>query len=97
MSEARPPRVVVTRPAAQAELWVERLRARGIAAEALPLIEIAASDDTAALAAAWAELASYRLVVFVSANAVVHFFAARPAAIAWPEGLEAAAPGSGTG
>jgi len=96
VNEARPPRVVVTRPAAQAEVWVERLRARGIAAESVPLIEIAPGDDAAALAARWSELASCRLVVFVSANAVLHFFAARPAAIAWPEGLDAAAPGSGT-
>ena len=41
-------------------------------------------------------MAACRLVVFVSANAVLHFFAARPAGLAWPEGVEAGAPGSGT-
>ena len=41
VSAARLPRLLVTRPAAQAEPWVERLRARGIDAVALPLIEIA--------------------------------------------------------
>jgi uroporphyrinogen-III synthase len=88
--------VLVTRPAAQAKTWVERLRARGIDAEPLPLIEIAAPVDGAALGSAWTELATCRLVVFVSANAVLHFFAARPAGLDWPEGVEAAAPGSGT-
>jgi uroporphyrinogen-III synthase len=62
----------------------------------LPLIEIAAVDDVAALVAAWQALAGYRLIVFVSINAVLHFFAARPAAAAWPTGVLAAAPGPGT-
>lgn len=96
MTSARPPRVLVTRPAAQAETWVERLRERGIAAESLPLIEIAPPADASALRSAWAGLASCRLVVFVSANAVLHFFAERPAENAWPEGAEAGAPGGGT-
>ena len=92
MTTARPSRVLVTRPAAQAGTWVERLRERGIAAEALPLIEIAPPADPSALRSAWAELATCRLVVFVSANAVLHFFAARPAGLAWPEGSDAGAP-----
>src|SRR5207244_580625 len=45
VSAARRARGLVTRPAAQAGMWVEQLRARGINAEALPLIEIAALDD----------------------------------------------------
>lgn len=96
MTSARPPRVIVTRPAAQAALWVERLRERGIDAESLPLIEIAAGADLDAVRRAWSELAEWRLVVFVSANAVLHFFAARPEGVAWPEGCGAGAPGSGT-
>ncbi|MEO7115868.1 MAG: uroporphyrinogen-III synthase [Caldimonas sp.] len=89
-------RILVTRPAAQALPWVERLRARGFDAEALPLIEIAAVDDRGEVREAWHGLASRRLVFFVSANAVEHFFAARPADVEWPEGLEAAVPGPGT-
>jgi uroporphyrinogen-III synthase len=89
-------RVLVTRPAAQGGPWVERLRAAGIEAEALPLIAIVAIEDGDAMRAAWASLATRRLVVFVSANAVLHFFAARPPEAAWPEGLQAAAPGPGT-
>ena len=96
MTTARPARVLVTRPAEQAGPWVERLRERGFAAEALPLIEIAPAADASALHSSWAGLAACRLVVFVSANAVLHFFAARPAGLAWPEGVEAGAPGSGT-
>ncbi|HEY3634064.1 MAG TPA: uroporphyrinogen-III synthase [Caldimonas sp.] len=96
MSAARRARVLVTRPAAQAEAWVEQLRARGIDAEALPLIEIVAVDDRSALQAAWETLAEHSLVFFVSANAVQHFFAARPEPGAWPEGVVAAAPGPGT-
>ena len=96
MSAPLPLRVVVTRPAAQAEAWVARLRERGIDAEALPLIEIAAAEDPAPLVDAWQKIASHRLVVFVSANAVEHFFAARPDAIAWPDDVAAAAPGPGT-
>jgi uroporphyrinogen-III synthase len=90
------PRVIVTRPAAQAASWVHGLAARGIDAVALPLIEIAAASDPAAVRAAWDLIASHRLVVFVSANAVLHFFAARPVDVEWPMPLLAAAPGPGT-
>lgn len=96
MSAAPPLRVLVTRPAAQAAVWVERLRERGIDAESLPLIEIVPVDDPAPLHAAWQEIATFRLVVFVSANAVEQFFAVRPDALAWPDGVDAGAPGAGT-
>ncbi len=94
MTSRRP--VLVTRPAAQASPWVERLRARGLDAESLPLIEIAAVEDPQAIHEAWRGLATRRLVFFVSANAVEHFFAARPDAATWPLDLEAAVPGPGT-
>ena len=96
MTTARPARVLVTRPAGQAGPWVERLRERGVLAEALPLIEIAPAADASSLGSSWAGLATCRLVVFVSANAVLHFFAARPAELDWPDCVEAGAPGSGT-
>ena len=89
-------RVIVTRPAAQAASWVDRLAARGIEAVSVPLIEIVAAPDAGAVRAAWAGLPSRRLVVFVSANAVLQFFAARPGQAAWPMPLLAAAPGPGT-
>ena len=90
------PRVIVTRPAAQAASWLDRLAAHGIDAVAVPLIEIGAAPDAGAVRAAWAGLPSRRLVVFVSANAVLQFFAARPGLAAWPMPLLAAAPGPGT-
>ena len=69
-------RLIVTRPAEQAAAWVVELQALGCDAHALPLIAIAAVDDPAPLRAAGSALARYTLVMFVSANAVQHFFAA---------------------
>ena len=90
------PRLLVTRPTAQAEPWVRELIARGVDAIALPLIEIAPPLDPGPVQAAWAGLGERGLVVFVSSNAVARFFAARPADAAWPASLLAAAPGPGT-
>lgn len=87
--------VLVTRPQAQAAAWVARLAERGIAAHALPLIDIAAPADPAEVDRAWRSLAACRLVVFVSPNAAERFFA-HPAAQAWPAGVLAAAVGPGT-
>ncbi len=69
--------VIVTRPAPDAQRWVAQLQQRGISAEALPLIEIASVCDLTAARAAWTHLDSYAAVMFVSGNAVEHFFAAR--------------------
>jgi uroporphyrinogen-III synthase len=89
-------RVLVTRPQKQAEPWVARLRRAGVEAVALPLIGIAPMADAAPLQGAWAGLAAYRLVVFVSPNAVQYAFAQRPAGQVWPPGTLAGAPGPGT-
>ena len=62
----------------------------------MPLIEIAAPLDPLPVDEAWQGLAARHLLVFVSGNAVARFFAARPAGLAWPPGLLAAAPGPGT-
>jgi len=71
-------RLIVTRPLAQCGLWVEALRAAGFDALALPLIGIGPALDQQALQDAWAVLHGFEAVMFVSANAVDHFFAARP-------------------
>ncbi len=89
-------RVIVTRPAAQATSWVQSLQEQGLAAQALPLMEIAPALDAAAVTSAWQRLAEAQLVMFVSANAVEHFFALRPRDAAWPVGTRAASPGPGT-
>jgi uroporphyrinogen-III synthase len=89
-------RFIVTRPAAQAAGWVQALRAGGAEAVSLPLIGIEPLHDTAGIAAAWRSLPERHLVMFVSANAVEQFFAARPAGVAWPAALAAASTGPGT-
>jgi uroporphyrinogen-III synthase len=89
-------RAIVTRPAAQAQGWVDALRERGVDAVALPLIAIHPVADPAPLQAAWARLGAHALVFFVSGNAVAHFFAQRPPGMAWPPQTLAAAPGPGT-
>lgn len=89
-------RLIVTRPAAQAAAWVQQLQALGHSAQALPLIEIGAVADPAPVQAAWRGLPGKDLVMFVSANAVAHFFALAPAGLAWPQGLRAACTGPGT-
>jgi uroporphyrinogen-III synthase len=68
-------RVIVTRPAAQAGKWVTALRAAGLQALSLPLIEILGPPEPQAVQAVWANLARLQLLMFVSANAVEHFFA----------------------
>lgn len=70
--------VLVTRPSREARLWVDRLRARGLDARALPLIDIAPVRDRQPLREAWARLAGYRAVMFVSGNAVDRFFEEGP-------------------
>ncbi|KGG82513.1 MULTISPECIES: uroporphyrinogen-III synthase [Comamonas] len=74
-------RVLVTRPLHDAKPWVDAFRARGLLAEALPLIGIGPCTDPAAHQALLKarQLAlkpgHYRAVMFVSGNAVQYFFA----------------------
>lgn len=92
------PRVIVTRPAREAARWVAELAARGIAAEALPLIEIVPEPMAGAVAAARGQLGRYDVAMFVSGNAVDGFLrrdavaGPAPAAIA----TRAWSPGPGT-
>jgi uroporphyrinogen-III synthase len=88
-------RVLVTRPVREALRWTGKLQARGYAAHALPLIDIVPAEP-APLVAAWTGLAQYHAVMFVSANAVHAFAAARPAACAWADATRAWATGPGT-
>lgn len=89
-------RVIVTRPAEQAQRFVQQLLSLGVDAAELPLITIAPPADIGAVQAAWHRLGRQALVMFVSANAVVHFFGARPEGCTWPARLRAAATGPGT-
>ena len=70
-------RVIVTRPAHDADVWVARLQQSGWHAQALPLIEIAAVNhpaDISALQQACNSLSDFVACMFVSGNAVEHFF-----------------------
>lgn len=70
-------RVIVTRPAPDAALWVRQLAQAGIAAEAFELIDIApvcSAADVQALEDAWQALDGYAACMFVSGHAVEHFF-----------------------
>jgi uroporphyrinogen-III synthase len=81
--------VVLTRPVHEAERWAARLRERGIEALVLPLLAIGPAPDPAALAAAAVAADRHAALMFVSANAVQGFFAARPhfaSARAWAPG-----------
>ncbi len=91
-------RVLVTRPAREAQRWVHELRLHGINAAALPLIEIGQPPDEDAVRREWARLDRYEAVMFVSGNAVDRFFALRPPSLAqWPRAeTRAWAPGPGT-
>jgi uroporphyrinogen-III synthase len=72
-------RVLVTRPQREALSWVQALQAQGVDAQAFPLIDIVPCPDAGELAAAWHRLSTCSAVMFVSANAVRGFMAARPA------------------
>lgn len=70
-------RVIVTRPAPDADVWVTRLQQYGFNAQALPMIEIVpvcSPADIRAVQQAIDHLNGYTAVMFVSANAVKHFF-----------------------
>ncbi len=81
--DAKAPRVLVTRPALDARHWVQSLQKNGFLAEALPLIEIAPltrAADAEALEQVWHTLGRYSALMFVSSNAVSHFFGSKEAA-----------------
>jgi len=87
--------LLVTRPQPQADDWVHTLREHGVPAHALPLITIVAEPADVA-ASAWSTLATCTMAMFVSPNAVAHFFAQRPPSMPWPPQVWAGSTGPGT-
>jgi uroporphyrinogen-III synthase len=73
------PRVILTRPAGQSRAWRETLQSAGHAVLDWPLIETSATESPQPLVLAWQERKACRAWMFVSAPAVLHFFAHRPA------------------
>lgn len=89
-------RILVTRPAAQAEELAGRIVALGGEPVVFPLLEIGPADDPAPLLDVIARLDTYATIVFISPNAVE--FGLRPilARRGWPAGATAAAIGQST-
>lgn len=85
--------IVVTRPARQAAGLVAQLAALGARPLVVPAIVILPPLDGSALARAHADLATYDLAVFVSANAAEY---GAPSKGQWPGRVRAFAPGPGT-
>lgn len=75
-------RVIVTRPEPEAAKWVDELCRAGLEAHALPLLEMAPASDDGLVREAWERLGSFDAVMFVSGNAVAHFFAFKPEGMA---------------
>jgi uroporphyrinogen-III synthase len=93
-------RLIVTRPARDAQRWVLALAGQGVPAEALPLIEIAPMADAGALERLHGSLGRFAALMFVSANAVDHFFASKTAlaqSVTAPPAIENIANGRGCG
>jgi len=88
--------IVVTRPAEQAGRLTHLLQAAGATVIVFPVIEIRPVADAAAARARLEHLASYDVLVFVSANAVEHGFALLADDAALPANLSVAAVGKGT-
>lgn len=72
-------RVIITRPATEAHKWAAALSDAGYQAVALPLVEVAAAPDPQSVRAAANNLGAFDAAMFVSGNAVEHFFASNPA------------------
>lgn len=85
--------VAITRPFAQTEPMVARLRASGIDARNFPLLDIQPLPDTRELEKVLQRLSDYVMVAFVSPNAID---AAFEHIDHWPAGLIAAVVGEGS-
>ena len=88
-------RVLVTRPAGQADKLLSGIRALGGVAEHIPFLAIEPIDDSGALALMADRLPTYRACIFISANAVSY---ALPVLTTrgWPASVAGAAVGPGT-
>ncbi len=73
-------RVIVTRPENEAHKWAQTLGKAGLQVDVLPMILVQGMDDPRPVVAAWQRLADFDAVMFVSGNAVSHFFESKPTA-----------------
>jgi uroporphyrinogen-III synthase len=87
-------RLLLTRAQAQAQPWTQALRERGHAVQELALIAIHPVPDPQPVLRAWQALHTYDAVMFVSASAIDHFFALRPAGTPFTARAWVTGPGS---
>ena len=73
-------RVIITRPAREAQQWAAAVSDAGYEAVALPLVEVAAAAQPEGVLAVQHQLGRFDAAMFVSGNAVDHFFALNTAA-----------------
>jgi uroporphyrinogen-III synthase len=71
-------RIVITRPAGDAQAWVDALQAAGHQALALPLIEVGPATHLQPVVQAWTQWSEFQAAMFVSAQAVRYFFDSQP-------------------
>lgn len=86
--------VVITRPAAQASALAQRVVTAGFEPLVFPAIAITPADDPRPLVEALAHLERYRLVIFVSPNAIAHALAHLQGP--WPSALPIGVMGPGS-
>jgi len=99
MKPLRGKRILVTRPAEQAEGLARRIREAGGEPVCVPAIEIRELADPSAFFAMADRLESFDLAIFVSRNAVrraLEMLRARRGAKPWPARLRAATVGQGS-
>jgi len=89
-------RVVVTRPAHQAEHLCQLIEQAGGIAIRLPVIEITAPTDIQAAQDKLSQLENFSTAIFTSANAVDGLFQLAPPTFKWPTQLQVAAIGKRT-
>lgn len=86
-------RILVTRPAGQAETLCAAISACGGEAVRFPVLQISAPADTRELAAACEALDHFDMAFFVSPNAIQHALGHILARRSWPTGLAVATVG----
>ena len=86
-------RIVVTRPAAQADKLAAQIESRGGIAVRFPVLAIYDAEDPQPLQAAAETIDSYDYAIFVSPNAAEKALGALTARRSWPERVIAAAMG----
>ena len=99
-------RVLITRPAGDASVWLDALQTAGYQALVLPLIDVGPVSHSQPVLQAWATWSEYQAVMFVSAQAVRYFFDSQPATMradagratspTWTRGPRCWATGPGT-